>query len=84
MAIEEKMLELANRLPPSERRDRPLPDSVRAFLVESERRVLLHCRNCWHRKTSQAMNAAGWCVWLGRRRKNCSAWPPDSPRSEIA
>jgi hypothetical protein len=44
MAIEEKMLELANRLPPSERRDRPLPDSVRAFLVESERRVLLHCR----------------------------------------
>jgi hypothetical protein len=29
--------------PPAFRGERPLPESVRAFLVESERRVLLHC-----------------------------------------
>lgn len=36
------MLEPASR-PPLERGSRPLPDSVRAFLFESERRVLWHC-----------------------------------------
>jgi hypothetical protein len=30
--------------PPAVRGERPLPESVRAFLVESERRVLLHCQ----------------------------------------
>lgn len=35
------MLELANR--PSEARDRFLPDAVRDFLIESERRVVWHC-----------------------------------------
>ncbi len=29
--------------PPAFRGERPLPESVRAFLVESEGRVLLHC-----------------------------------------
>ncbi|MBI5323112.1 hypothetical protein [Bradyrhizobium sp.] len=37
------MLELANRPTPPEGLDRSLPDAVRAFLVESERRVVLHC-----------------------------------------
>jgi len=30
--------------PPASRGERPLPATVRAFLVESERRVLLHCQ----------------------------------------
>ena len=30
--------------PPAARGERPLPETVRAFLVESERRVLLHCQ----------------------------------------
>jgi hypothetical protein len=30
--------------PPASRDERPLPESVRAFLMESERRVLLHCQ----------------------------------------
>lgn len=30
--------------PPASRGGRPLPESVRAFLMESERRVLLHCQ----------------------------------------
>jgi hypothetical protein len=30
--------------PPASRGERPLPESVRAFLMESERRVLLHCQ----------------------------------------
>ena len=30
--------------PPAFRGGRPLPESVRAFLFESERRVLLHCQ----------------------------------------
>lgn len=35
--------------PPASRGERPLPKSVRAFLTESERRVLLHCqRLLWH------------------------------------
>jgi hypothetical protein len=29
--------------PPAFRGERPLPESVRAFLVESERRVIMHC-----------------------------------------
>lgn len=36
------MLELANRYPPEEY-DCSLPEPVRAFLIESEHRVLLHC-----------------------------------------
>ena len=38
------MLELAHR-PEASERDRPLPDGVCAFLIESERRVLAHCRS---------------------------------------
>jgi hypothetical protein len=30
--------------PPASRGERPLPESVRAFLMESEQRVLLHCQ----------------------------------------
>ena len=30
--------------PPASQGERPLPESVRAFLIESERRVLLHCQ----------------------------------------
>lgn len=30
--------------PPASRGERPLPQTVRAFLMESERRVLLHCQ----------------------------------------
>ena len=30
--------------PPASRGERPLPESVRVFLVESERRVVLQCR----------------------------------------
>ena len=30
--------------PPASRGERPLPETVRAFLIESERRVLLHCQ----------------------------------------
>jgi len=30
--------------PPASRGERPLPESVRAFLMESERRILLHCQ----------------------------------------
>ena len=30
--------------PPASPGERPLPESVRAFLMESERRVLLHCQ----------------------------------------
>ena len=30
--------------PPASPGERPLPEAVRAFLVESERRVLLHCQ----------------------------------------
>jgi hypothetical protein len=30
--------------PPAYRGERPLPQSVRAFLIESERRVILHCQ----------------------------------------
>ena len=30
--------------PPASRGERPLPETVRVFLVESERRVVLHCR----------------------------------------
>lgn len=30
--------------PPASQGARPLPESVRAFLIESERRVLLHCQ----------------------------------------
>jgi hypothetical protein len=30
--------------PPASRGGRPLPESVRAFLLESERRVLSHCQ----------------------------------------
>ncbi|MGY2903396.1 hypothetical protein [Bradyrhizobium sp. URHC0002] len=29
--------------PPASQGERPLPETVRAFLIESERRVLLHC-----------------------------------------
>jgi len=36
------MLQLADR-PSAFEGDRPLPDMVRAFLIESEGRVLLHC-----------------------------------------
>jgi hypothetical protein len=38
------MFELSNRPLLAERRDRPLPDKVRTFLIASERRVLLHCQ----------------------------------------
>jgi hypothetical protein len=38
------MFEFANRPPPAERRDRPLHDAVRTFLIESERRVTVHCQ----------------------------------------
>ena len=30
--------------PPAPRGARPLPETVRVFLMESERRVLMHCR----------------------------------------
>ena len=30
--------------PPARQGERPLPDAVRAFLIKSERRVLLHCQ----------------------------------------
>jgi hypothetical protein len=30
--------------PPASRGERPLPDTIRAFLMESERRVLVHCQ----------------------------------------
>lgn len=30
--------------PPASRGERPLPQTVRAFLMESERRVFLHCQ----------------------------------------
>ena len=30
--------------PPASQGERPLPETVRAFLIESERRVLLHCQ----------------------------------------
>jgi hypothetical protein len=30
--------------PPASQGERPLPETVRAFLMESERRVLLHCQ----------------------------------------
>jgi hypothetical protein len=30
--------------PPASRDERPLPGAVRTFLIESERRVLLHCQ----------------------------------------
>ena len=38
------MLELAHR-PQLSERERHLPDGVRAFLIESERRVIVHCQN---------------------------------------
>jgi hypothetical protein len=37
-------LELVHR-PHVSGRDRQLPDGVRAFLIESERRVIVHCQN---------------------------------------
>jgi hypothetical protein len=43
MPIEAEMSNAAIR-PPAPRGERPLPESVRAFLLESERRVLSHCR----------------------------------------
>jgi hypothetical protein len=33
----------------SERPDRPLPNAVRAFLIESERRIAEHCRSLLER-----------------------------------
>ena len=30
--------------PPASQGERPLPETVRAFLIESEQRVLLHCQ----------------------------------------
>lgn len=40
------MLELATPLrpPPPAQGDRPLPETVRRFLIESERRVISHCQ----------------------------------------
>lgn len=38
------MFELAYR-PQASDRDHPLADAVRAFLIESERRVVAHCRS---------------------------------------
>ena len=38
------MLELAHR-PQVFERDRHLPDGVRAFLIESERRLIVHCQS---------------------------------------
>jgi hypothetical protein len=38
------MLELAHR-PQVSVRDRHLPDGVRAFLIESERRTIVHCQS---------------------------------------
>ena len=38
------MLELAHR-PQVSARDRHLPDGVRAFLIERERRIIVHCQS---------------------------------------
>jgi hypothetical protein len=38
------MLELVHP-PQVSGRDRHLPDGVRAFLIESERRIIVHCQN---------------------------------------
>lgn len=43
------MFELAHRPQVSARPDRPLPDAVRAFLIESERRIVAHCRSLLER-----------------------------------
>jgi hypothetical protein len=39
------MFELAHRQQISERSDSHLPDAVRAFLIESDRRVIAHCHS---------------------------------------
>ena len=43
------MFELAHRPQVSARPDRPPPDAVRAFLIESERRIVVHCRSLLER-----------------------------------
>jgi hypothetical protein len=42
------MFELAHR-PQASDRDRSLPDGVRMFLIECERRVVAHCRSLLER-----------------------------------
>jgi hypothetical protein len=39
------MFELSRRPQAYEDHDRSFPGSVRAFLIESERRVIMHCRS---------------------------------------
>jgi hypothetical protein len=65
------MYEHANRTVASERREDAALNAVRAFLIESERRVIIHCQ-----LENLSSGDRGRCrASSARLKQNCSALP---------
>jgi hypothetical protein len=61
--------------PPAYRGERPLPQSVRPFLIESERRVILHCQKLLAQTPCPVTSGKGCFVSLRPPRRKSSGWP---------
>ena len=61
--------------PPASRGERPLPDTVCVFLMESERRVLLHCQKMLSRDNLPADERQRLLGLAIAAEQEISGWP---------